>query len=476
MTVRKILFINPPYVKYGGVEGQGGKNTPLNLAYLAAYVRQQRERLEVAVVDAEARELSFEQILEEVDSFSPDVVGITCPTPVYYNVREICRLIREKDDRVRIVLGGPHPTALPAETLAEVECDAAVIGEGELTFLDLVDAFDGDRPLSEVPGIAFRDGAEPRVNPPRELIGDLDVLPFPAKDLLPLDLYYLPPTKRIRSERATNMVTSRGCPFDCNFCMARTTWTRKTRLRSVANVLDEIGENVERFGLTEFSFHDEFFTFRKRRVMEFCQGLHDRGHDITWVCQARAGSVDREMLDAMREAGCGKIAFGFESGSMRMLKLMNKKETLENALESSRLCREAGVAVEGAFILGYPGEDMESIKATIDFSLRLECETAAFFIAIPFPGTRLWEEALKEGYLKEPVDWAEFAPVSNRESPMIIPNFTPDELQAWKKKAYRSYYLRPRYVLRRLAGIKSVADARDILRGLKIFRNVTSSF
>ena len=159
---------------------------------------------------------------------------------------------------------------------------------------------------------------------------------------------------------------------------------------------------------------------------------------------------------------------------MQSLNYMRKN--LSTPLKLEDLCREAGVAVEGAFILGYPGEDTESIKATLDFALRLECETAAFFIAIPFPGTRLWEEALKEGYLKEPVDWAEFAPVSNRESPMIIPGFTPDELQAWKRKAYRSYYLRPRYILRRLAGIKSVADARDILRGLKIFRNVTSSF
>ncbi len=473
MSIKKILFINPPFVRYGGVEGHGGKNTPLNLAYLASFLREHKNGIEVNIIDAEGLELSFEQIYEKVKTFSPDIIGITCPTPVYYNVQRMCTDLKEMDKDVKIVLGGPHPTALPAETLKETDCDVVVVGEGERVFHGLVNSFENGKDLSSVPGIAYKQNGDVFTNQRRELIEDLDTLPFPAKDLLPLDRYYLPPTKRIRSEKATNMVTSRGCPFDCSFCMAQTVWTRKTRLRSVKNVIDEIKLNVEVYKLTEFSFHDELFTLKRNRVIELCKAILKEGLDITWVCQARAGTVDLEMLKLMKKAGCGKIAFGFESGSDRMLKLMTKKEKLEYAEESNNLCKKVGIEVEGAFILGYPGEDVKSIEETINFTLKLDCETVAFFIAIPFPGTRLYFEALQNGYLKKDIDWKEFAPVSNLESPMKIPNFTPDELLKWKKYAYRRYYLRPKYILRKLGKIKSVADVKDIIRGLKIFKNVT---
>jgi radical SAM superfamily enzyme YgiQ (UPF0313 family) len=408
-----------------------------------------------------------------VDAFSPDIIGITCPTPVYYIVQQICSDLKRKDKDVKIVIGGPHVTALPKESLTETECDVVVIGEGELTFLDIVSRLKDGKDLHSVPGIAYKENGDVYVNKRRELINDLDILPFPAKDLLPLSRYYLPPTKRIKSERATNMITSRGCPFSCNFCMAKTIWTSKTRLRSVKNVIEEIKLNVDVYRLTEFSFHDELFTFRRDRVIELCQSILKEGIDITWVCQARAGSVDLEMLTLMKRAGCGKIAFGFESGSDRMLKLMNKKETIENAVESVSLCKKAGIGVEGAFILGYPGEDLKSINDSIKFALELDCETVAWFIAIPYPGTRLYYEAIEKGYLKERINWMEFAPVSNLESPMIIPNFTPEELMKWKKRAYRKYYLRPKYVFMKLVKIRSSADLKDIIRGLRIFKAVT---
>jgi len=473
MSIRKVLFINPPFVHYGGMEGHGGKNTPLNLAYLASYVREQKKDVEVKIIDAEGLELSLEQLYEQVDEFSPDVIGITCPTPVYHIVKGICSELKKKDNVVPIVLGGPHPTAMPGDILKEMDADVAVIGEGEETFVELIRTIENRQTLDSINGIAYKENGDIKINSRRALIPNLDSLPFPAKDLLPIDKYYLPPTKRIKSERATNMVTSRGCPFACTFCMAKTIWGRKTRLRGVQNVVDEIKENVEVFKLTEFSFHDELFTFKKERVITLCREILKQGLDISWVCQARAGSVDLDMLRIMKEAGCGMIGFGFESGNQRILNLMNKKESLQNAVESVKLCKKAGIGVEGAFILGYPGEDEQSIQDTIDFALRLDCETAAFFIAIPYPGTELYFEALKKGYLKKDPDWREFAPVSNMESPMIIPNLTPKELENWKKRAYRAYYLRPKYIFKKLVNIKSAADIKDIARGLKIFRNVT---
>jgi radical SAM superfamily enzyme YgiQ (UPF0313 family) len=175
----------------------------------------------------------------------------------------------------------------------------------------------------------------------------------------------------------------------------------------------------------------------------------------------------------MKQAGCGKICFGFESGSARMLKLMNKSMKLADAIAAADLCKKAGIDVVGNFILGYPGEDMQSIKETIAFAKKVDCNTAAFFIAIPYPGTPLWFEAKEKDYLKDPVDWREFAPVSNLQSPMLIPGLSPSQLEKWKKKAYYKFYLRPGYIFKRLKKIRSTADIIDIIRGLKIFKNVT---
>jgi radical SAM superfamily enzyme YgiQ (UPF0313 family) len=441
----RILLINPPYTRYGGIEGHGGMAAPLNLAYIAAYLRACKPDVEVAI-------------------------GITCPTPAYYNV---CKMVSDlKEPDVKIVLGGPHPTALPVETLRETKANFVIVGEGEVTFLELVEALEKGNDVGHVNGIGYwHEGIGPILNPPRDLINDLDALPFPAKDLLPQERYYLPPTKRIRSSRATNMITSRGCPHDCTFCMAKVMWGRNVPYRSVHNVLCEIESNVGS-GLTEFSFHDEYFTANKRRVSEFCAGIMERGFDISWSCQARAGSVDLETLKLMKRAGCGKIAFGFESGSQRILDLMNKRETIDEIVQSVALCNHAGIAVEGAFLIGYPGETEEDIEKTIDLACSLDCETVAFFTAIPYPGTHLYEIAKEKGYLGIDVDWRDFAPVSNRNSPMTIPGLTHEQLRCFKKKAYNSFYLRPRHILRQLAKIRSFADVINLMRGFKIFWNL----
>ncbi len=473
MSFKRILFINPPYSLYGGVKGHGGKNAPLNLAYLASYVREKNDGVQVDIIDAEGLELKLSELYERIDTFSPDIVGITFPTPVYRIFSEICSELKNKDRRLPLILGGPHPTALPHETLMDIDADIAVVGEGEETFIELIEALEKGRELDSVRGLAFKNHGEVTINPRRELIKDLDTLPFPAKDLLPLQNYYLPPTKRIRSERATNMISSRGCPFACTFCMARTAWGRHPRFRSVENVLDEIEENVDLYKLTEFSFHDELFTLKSSRVLEFCKGITKRSLDITWVCQAKAGTVDAETLEFMRKAGCGLIGFGFESGNQRMLDLMNKRQTLESAVESARLCKEAGIKVEGAFILGHPGETVESIQDTIQFAIDLDVDTVAFFIAIPYPGTELYDLAVENGYLQKDVDWRKFAPVSNLDPPMTLPNLSPLELQQWKSNAYRSFYLRPKYLLRKFKSLRNYSDIKDLLRGIRIFLKVT---
>jgi len=475
MSAKKIILINPPYSNYGGVKGHGGKNTPLNLAYIASNLRTKKTDIDIKIVDAEALELTLEEITKEVDRFTPDIIGITCPTPVYYIVKKLCDILKRSDNTVQLVLGGPHPTALPKKTLIDIpEVDVIFIGESEESFNEYIDSLDfGVKNFEKILGIAYRKNKEIVINPRRPLIKDLNQLSFPAKDLLPLEKYYLPPTKRIKSEQATNMITSRGCPFDCSFCMAKLAWRNQTRFRNISNVLDEVEENIFKYKLTEFSFHDELFTAKKKRVLDFCTGLLNRGLDISWVCMARTGTVDDEMLKLMKKAGCGKICFGFESGNEHMLKLMNKKANLSSAIHTAKMCKDAGISVEGTFILGYPGETIDTIKDTIHFAIDLDIDIAAFFIAIPFPGTKLYEIAIKKGYLDNQVKWEQFAPVSNLDSPMVIPTLSPAELQKWKSKAYRSFYLRPQYIIRKLGQLKNFADIKSLFRGVKIFFDIT---
>ena len=473
MPLFSIVLINPPFARYGGVRGHGGKSAPLNLAYLAAIVRRERSDIKVSIIDAEGLDMRLDELCRQVAERKPDLIGITCPTPAFYIIQELCLALKEQQPDATLILGGPHPTALPEQSLVETQSDVVVIGEGELTFLELVENLITGKALDDVAGLAFIKDGKFIQTTGRELITDLDMLPFPAKDLLPLEQYYLPPTKRIREGKATNMLTSRGCPYPCTFCNARAFWGKKTRIRSIPNVLDEIQECVEVYELTEFSFHDELFTLRKDRVMEMCQGILDRKLDISWTCMARSGSVNPKLLAAMKKAGCGKIGFGFESGNQGMLEHMKKKESLENGLRSVRFCQETGIDVAGAFILGHPGETEETIKDTIRFAIELNVDSAAFFIAIPYPGTELYDMAIQNGYIRKDFTWDMFAPVSNLESPMVIPTMTPAELDYWKKKAFRSFYLRPSYLGRQLGKIRSIADAMNLLRGFQTFLKIT---
>jgi len=471
----KILFVNAPFLKYDGVEGVGGKSSPLNLGYLASYIRQQKPKFEINILDCDALNLSYEQIKEYIAKKGPDIVAITMPTPVYEHAVRIADLTKELDKKIFVVVGGPHPTALPKETLLEKSIDFAVIGEGEFTLLELLEELEKNKKnFNKIKGLAYKDeNGNIFENERRELIKNLDLLPFPAKDMMPLDVYYSSALKRITSGASTNMITSRGCPFNCNFCMAQTIWGRQTRFRSIKNVVDEIEENIKNYNVTDFIFHDDFFTVNRQRVLEFCDELKKRNLNINWVCQARCGAVDKEMLRAMKNAGCGKLSFGFESGDEDILKLMQKNNTLANARESARLCKKVGIKVTGYFILGYPGETKEAIEKTIQFSQELELDTVGFFIATPYPGTELFRLAMEKNYIKKPIKWKTFAPLSSGTPPMDIPNITKEELLALKKKAYQSFYLRPRYIFKKLSEIKSIDDAKNLWKDFKTFRRVS---
>ncbi|KKS16430.1 MAG: Radical SAM domain protein [Parcubacteria group bacterium GW2011_GWB1_41_6] len=466
----KVLLLNPPFTDYGGLEGHGGKSLPLNLAYLAAYLREKKPKTEIRVLDCEGLRLTYDRIEEEIRAIKPDLVGITCPTPAFVQVLEICRIIKSISPNIITVVGGPHPTAMPKETVSEKNIDVAVLYEGEHTFTDLAETIEKNESLERVKGIFFKDSKDGIYeNPPREIIKDLDSLPFPARDLFPLDIYFPPPTKRMSNKKTGNMITSRGCPYRCTYCMASYMWQRRVRFRSIKNVMDEIEECINKYGIAEFNFHDELFTVNKQRVIEFCREVKRRNLDIVWVCMIRVDFVDEETLKEMESAGCKKIAFGFESGSQMILDQMKKRVALEKAEEAVKLVKKAGIKTAGSFMLGNIGETEETIRQTINLAKRLNCDTMAFFIASPYPGTEFYETAKANGYFRRDLEWKDFALVSNNLPPLNLPGLPAERILYWQKKAYREYYLRPKYILSKIAGINSLVDLKNLYNGVKLF-------
>jgi len=466
----KVLFLNPPFTEYAGLEGHGGKALPLNLAYLAAYLRQERPDVEIGVLDCETQEMHYGQIRDEIEKIMPDIVAITAPTPAFAQILEVCRIIKEISPRIVTVLGGPHPTALPKETTAEKNIDISVVFEGEVTFTEVVNALDKKLPLIYIQGIVFKDEQGTVIQTaPRPPIQDLDSLPFPARDLFPLHLYFPPPTKRMSDKKAGNMITSRGCCYQCTYCMASFMWQRKVRLRSIKNVVDEIEECLDKYGIGEFNFHDELFTISKQRTVEFCQEIIRRNLDIAWVCMVRVDYVDKDTLDWMKKSGCKKLMFGFESGSQMILDLMKKRVALEKAEEAVKLVKKSGIQSAGNFMIGNIGETEHTIKETIALAKKLNTDTMAFFVASPYPGTEFYDVAKEKGYFRQDFQWKDFTLVSNNLPPLNLPSLPAEKILEWQKRAYREYYLRPAYIMQKIRSIRSMVDIKNLYNGAKLF-------
>ena len=251
----KILFINPPFTQYGGVEGQGGKSTPLNLAYLASYLIGKGYN-NVRILDAEAQELPYKDICSVVKKVNPDIVAMTLPTPVFDQVQTLSVMFKKINPKIKIIVGGPHPSALPKQTLNDTVIDYLILGEGELTIYELVKELEKIKPnLKKIDGIAYRSkNNQIIITNKRKLIKDLDSIPFPARHLLPYHLYFAPPTKRVSNFNGTSMVSSRGCPYECTYCVSAVVWGRGCRFRSANSVVDEMEECVKKYNLAEFNF------------------------------------------------------------------------------------------------------------------------------------------------------------------------------------------------------------------------------
>jgi radical SAM superfamily enzyme YgiQ (UPF0313 family) len=330
-------------------------NPPIGLGYIASILRENGH--EVSIIDCAITRKSYSEIRSEVENRNPDAIGITALTSYYHEMVKLARILKKLE--IPIILGGVHVTALPELSLRECKADFAVIGEGEFTILELLDKWDNDTERKKIKGIAYIEKGNFQLNPRRELIQNLDDLPFPAWDLInPLAYPRMPHGRTMKRYPVAPIFTTRGCPFSCSYCASTQFWERKFRTRTPGNVVDEIEYLVNEFGVREIHIWDDNFTLIKKHVLGICKEILKRNLDLTFACPngVRIDRLDKEILTAMRQAGFYALIFAIESGAQSILDKANKKINLKIIPGKVKLAKSLGFLIPSYFILGLPGE------------------------------------------------------------------------------------------------------------------------
>lgn len=445
------LLINPPWISKDENIWHGIKSAmpPLGLLSVAAYTESKGHS--VQVIDVHVEKLSTEEVAQRIKALQPRVVGLSVVTATANAAHAIARLVKEQVPDCLVVFGGVHPEAMPAEVLCNRAVDVVVRGDGEETFLELVEQV----PLAQVAGISYREGQDVIHNRPRAMEMNLDKYPFPAYHLVPMEKYY-PAIGAYKRLPAINMVMTRGCPGKCNFCNSAKT---VLRTRSAEHVVQEIKYLKEKYGIREIQFYDDTFTVMKPNVMKFCELMIQEKLDVTWAAFVRSDCFSEEMAAAMKKAGCHQLLIGVESGDDEILRFIGKPINREKTAQTIHIARKAGIDARAAFIFGNQGETLASMQKTLDFSLELDPDIALYNICTPYPGTQLYKWAKQNGYLVTE-EWSDYELSSFM---MKLPTVTEAEIQAFYKNAHRNFYLRPISIWRRLVRVSSLSQIRDLI-------------
>jgi len=388
----KVLLINP-IIR----QNDAPRNIPHGIAIMAAVARNHGH--EVTVLDVNALRLNEREVTSFIENCDCDVVGIGGLIPVYRRVKWLSAAVKERKPGVPVVLGGSVGFSIPELILTRTDVDVVIHQEGELTFPELLRAIEQKRSFSTVRGIWYREDGPPRRvrrTRPRKLIENLDaVVPFPAWDLLPMEVYLANPVVGIG--RDIDFISSRGCPYPCTFCFHA--FGRKYRAHSVDYVMAAIRHLKRTYDVDFISFQDDEFMAHPKRFLEFCHAIRRSGLGLKWSCTGRVNLVTKELLRTARESGCVSVSYGIESGSQVMLDRMKKMVTVEQARRAILMTRDAGLRCPTSFIVGMPGETMETIQETVSFCIKLNIPLRGVMFATPYPGTPLFQEAVANGAL-----------------------------------------------------------------------------
>lgn len=409
---------------------------PLGLAYMAAVLEQ--NGFEIRIFDCPVCEINHDQLKTELTAFNPALVGIGSMTPTIDSALKSARVAKEACPEAKVVMGGPHATFMDRETLIEESAvDVVARGEGEETILELAQRLPELQKLDDVKGLTFRKNSQIIQNPLRPLIQNLDALPRPAYKYIPVEKY------RIAGRKLLPIMTSRGCPFACSFCVASQMFGARFRGRDPKLVLDELEWLRDMYGAEGVAFQDDTLTLDKKRAVEIFDGIVERKIHLPWGCGTRADTVTKELLAKMRKANCDEICFGVESGCQRIRDTLKKRVTTEQCENAIKWAKEEGIFVTVSVILGYPGETKETMQQTLDFVRRVEPDDVWLCHATPYPGTELRALVERNGW-KMNSDWKLY----NTMNPIFEDPQLPAAEIAKMRKAFYDKFYSPKYVLR----------------------------
>ena len=449
-----ILFINPPWHKESGNiwKNVSACMPPFGLALLASLVRE--KNYSVSILDCNALQLGLDKVKDNLPELPPRFVGLTAATVLAGNALAIAKIVKSKYPETKVIMGGVHATLLPEEVLSNSAVDFVVMGEGEYSSLDLISGFDPQN----IKGVGFKREGRIVINPPREIMPDINSFPMLAYDLLPMDRYYSA-SGSYKRKPSFGMITSRGCPGRCTFCKGNILG-ETIRFRSAEKIIEEIEFLQKNYNIKDITFYDDTFTSSKQRVNDFCDLLFERKINLSWCCFSRVDTVNLAILKKMKKAGCYQIMYGVESADPQILANIKKRITLEKVEETVAATKEAGIEIRLAFMLGNPGETEETIKKTIKYAIYLDPDLVSFNITTPYPGTEMFEWAEKNNYLIHK-KWSEY---DLSQPVMELPSISKDKVLKYYKKAHRQFYLRPSYILKRLLKMRNFEDFKRNFR------------
>ncbi len=453
----KVAFISPPGTlqeRYGDLLEAGAVYPSMGLAYIAAIT--ERVGHDVTVIDAEAEQLNYQDILDRLQKFQPDIIGFQTFCANLPRCRKVAESAKQLFPNVKIVFGGVQATLFPEQQLQDDLVDFVVVGEGEIPFEHILEHLENKRPISDVSGIVYKDNSDAIITNPRPpLIRSLDELPFPALHLFPMDKYHS--SAQLRGNKTLHLFTSRGCPYNCSYCSGDLIFGKSFRYRSPEKVIEDINYMISAFGIDSIQFYDETFTVNRDRVFALCDALIENNLRLPWACFTRVDLVDEEILTKMRDAGCYQIFFGVETGVERLLKLIRKGTTLDQARKAFKLCRKVGIETLASFMLTLPTETVEDTEQSIRFGLELDPDYVYWLTFVPYPGNDLADLAMETGTIinDDPSTYNVF-----NEIVYIPEGRTEAEIRRTIARAYRRFYLRPRYIFRQIRKLLQLPPAK----------------
>lgn len=472
----KVLLIDPPFYRFMGYYT---RYFPVGLCYIAALLEKKGHNVKVYSPDINTKAYkidysrlddvygaylkqlqnekheAWQELKRIILEYGPDIIGITAWTTFLASTFKTAELCKQTKTDAKIVIGGPHATLKPDEILKNSKhTDFVIRSEGEYVLLDLIDFLQGNKKKSEIPGISYKKNNRIIHNKERQFIENLDELPLPARHLLIFPGKYNP-------EDYGLMMTSRGCPYACSYC-ATAIWKRRVRYRSIDNIIKEIKHVMKRYKTRQFTFKDDSFTLDKARIKELCKRIIQEKLKINWDCNTRVNLIDKDILKLMKRAGCNSIKVGIESGSERILSLMNKQITKNQIRHAAELLRKSGIHWTGYFMMGLPTETKQEILETLKFMKEIKPDFASISTYEIFPGTSLFELGIKKEFVKNEQTLTEYynrlphlyyLRDANKRSD-TLDNDEFEQIEEYMKEQFHNYNKNPRRLAKRVLSRK----------------------